>query len=814
MRVRLTYVLGVSGFISLACAVVVCVLIANFIDDRVNTERAMSFGAAETVVQSGVNALRIDLRRMQLYSGQIVARLLASGFHDVADAQVALNRYNQSLFTEWGARLQEPGEVYGFGVSMLFPTSATPRPGESEASRYAFQIIQTYNDPLKNGGFQHVHTYTDVQKAINTFSEVYLDNITGFHEKQYLYDLPLSIEYVLLLYYTGTDFYDSPLPWAASDGNPFWYYNHARVITNTQGAIAVCQTFQSSSQWSDVLRAALRPGVAEHLYLLTENGYVVTSTDVRIQQAITNCAVNETTSTLAATACVNMKFSAFPGLRHVAGQVETWISQKQFIADTEMEDDSGINKIVTFSPAFESGALVLRIVYVGDRPEPDRKTLIVFANMMAFTLLTVVLTFLGVVALLQPLKRAARDMRLLAELEFSAFRDDKDSVVAESNDVLESTNALIVAMESFTRYMSVGLVKHLMHSNEIAAVGTRTMDIVILFTDIVGFTDMCSRLSVNEMMTSFLGRFFDVCSEAVMSTGGTVDKFIGDCVMAFWGAPVPHAHASTAAVCAALHMFHALMHPEHVPATDHDNNVVSNSATKPTKSRHRRAGLRTLDALGDSSSAVSSHHDHISQRSSAVSYFETQVQCQHIIRTRTGINRGEAHVGNVGCEQRLSYTALGDCVNVASRMEALNKQVSEKGCGIVASEAVMEGVHGAVVRRFVGPTMLIGKQTPIDVYSIIGIDDYFLTTAQPTDNAPELSCLRRLRIIAPSVFISDDETELAKAYSAKVQALVAAHGTGSETMALSEAIAASNNHPDPAVLHIIAAAGVITQASK
>jgi hypothetical protein len=74
MRVRLTYVLGVSGFISLACAVVVCVLIANFIDDRVNTERAMTFGAAETVVQSGVNALRIDLRRMQLYTGQLFAR--------------------------------------------------------------------------------------------------------------------------------------------------------------------------------------------------------------------------------------------------------------------------------------------------------------------------------------------------------------------------------------------------------------------------------------------------------------------------------------------------------------------------------------------------------------------------------------------------------------------------------------------------------------------------------------------------------------------------------------------------------------------
>jgi class 3 adenylate cyclase len=813
MRVRLTYVLGVSGFISLACAVVVCVLIANFIDDRVDTERVMTFGAAETVVQSGVNALRIDLRRMQLYSGQIVARLLASGFHDVADAQVALNRYNQTLFTEWGARLQEPGEVYGFGVSMLFPTSATPRPGESEVSRYTFQIIQTYNDPLKNGGFQHVHTYTDVQKAINTFSEVYLDNITGFHEKQYLYDLPLSIEYVLSLYYTGTDFYDYPLPWAASDGNPFWYYNHARVITNTQGAIAVCQAFQSSSQWSDVLRAALRPGVAEHLYLLTESGYVVTSTDVRIQQAITNCAVNETTSTLAATACVNMKFSAFPGLRHVAGQVETWISQKQFIADTEMEDDSGVNKIVTFSPAFESGALVLRIVYVGDRPEPDRKTLIVFANMMAFTLLTVVLTFLGVVALLQPLKRAARDMRLLAELEFSAFRDDKDSVVAESNDVLESTNALIVAMESFTRYMSVGLVKHLMHSNEIAAVGTRTMDIVILFTDIVGFTDMCSRLSVNEMMTSFLGRFFDVCSEAVMSTGGTVDKFIGDCVMAFWGAPVPHAHASTAAVCAALHMFHALMHPEHTTVVNED--LTANAVITPQpKAARRRAGLRALDTTGDAESSHSSQHS--STPSGAQTHRDNDglVQCQHIIRSRSGINRGEAHVGNVGCEQRLSYTALGDCVNVASRMEALNKQVSEKGCGIVASEAVMEGVHGAVVRRFVGPTMLIGKQTPIDVYSIIGIDDDFLTTAQPTDNAPELSCLRRLRIIAPSVFISDDETELAKAYSAKVQALVAAHGTGSETTALSEAIAASNNHPDPAVLHIIAAAGVITQASK
>jgi class 3 adenylate cyclase len=808
MRVRLTYVLGVSGFISLACAVVVCVLIANFIDDRVNTERAMTFGAAGTVVQSGVNALRIDLRRMQLYTGQLLTRILASDFNTVSDPQVALNRYNATLFTEWASRLQSPGEVYGFGVAFLFPT--TPA-----GDQFSIQGLQTYSDPLKNGKFQHVHTYTNTATGINDFSEYGYDNNTGFHLKRKMYDLALWIPHVTTLFHMGDDVYDYPFPWSAEDGNPFWYYSHVRLATSRLRTIAVCQTFQSSSQWSDVLRAALRPGVAEHLYLLTQNGYVVTSTDVRVQEFTRACAAGETSGTTRATACANMKFSAFPGLRHVAGQVETWIAQKQFIADTEMEDDSGINKIVTFSPAFESGALVLRIVYVGDRPEPDRKTLIVFANMMAFTLLTVVLTFLGVVALLQPLKRAARDMRLLAELEFSAFRDDKDSVVAESNDVLESTNALIVAMESFTRYMSVGLVKHLMHSNEIAAVGTRTMDIVILFTDIVGFTDMCSRLSVSEMMTSFLGRFFDVCSEAVMSTGGTVDKFIGDCVMAFWGAPVPHAHASTAAVCAALHMFHALMHPEHTTVVNED--LTANAVITPQpKAARRRAGLRALDTTGDAESSHSSQHS--STPSGAQTHRDNDglVQCQHIIRSRSGINRGEAHVGNVGCEQRLSYTALGDCVNVASRMEALNKQVSEKGCGIVASEAVMEGVHGAVVRRFVGPTMLIGKQTPIDVYSIIGIDDDELTTAKAEDTVrtDELAYLRRLRRVVPSAFVTNQETESAKLYSAKVQALVAAHGTGTENTLLNEAVRASSGQPNPMILEMIATDGVITQTSK
>lgn len=210
-------------------------------------------------------------------------------------------------------------------------------------------------------------------------------------------------------------------------------------------------------------------------------------------------------------------------------------------------------------------------------------------------------------------------------------------IVAISNlKMMREANAKIM-ME---RFLAPELVNELLTAKNLPVSGGKTQNITLLFADIRGFTAMAEKHSP-ERVVEFLNDYLSTMTEIIFAHNGTVDKFIGDAVMAFFGAPRPTGKDEENAMRAAAAMTQALP-------------VIA----------ARHPGMTPL-AIG------------------------------------IGIHTGEAIVGNIGSERRLDYTAIGDAVNLASRIEGLTKQY---GCEIILSEATRlglpaEGLPGMALRE-------------------------------------------------------------------------------------------------------------------
>ena len=153
------------------------------------------------------------------------------------------------------------------------------------------------------------------------------------------------------------------------------------------------------------------------------------------------------------------------------------------------------------------------------------------------------------------------------------------------------------------------------HRGQLAS---ESREITVLFTDIVGFTGIGERLTA-PALAEFLNRHFSMLAECIEAEGGTIDKYIGDSVMAFWGAPDTQPDHAARACRAALAIARRL----------HDDNQ-----------RRTAEGKRP-------------------------------------VRLRIGIHTGPVVVGNIGAPGRINYTAIGDTVNISQRLEQLGKQVDD-----------------------------------------------------------------------------------------------------------------------------------------
>jgi adenylate cyclase len=233
------------------------------------------------------------------------------------------------------------------------------------------------------------------------------------------------------------------------------------------------------------------------------------------------------------------------------------------------------------------------------------------------------------------------------------------SRIREIAQLQHATSLLDNALRSFSFFAPVGIVRTLIESGRPLEPGMEQRFMTVLFSDVEGFTTIAEQLSPSELSQQ-TSRYFEAVTSAIAQEHGTIDKFIGDSVMAFWGAP--------AAV---------------------DDHVFRACAGALRASR--RMERLNLQWARDG---------------------------RRPMRVRLGVHCDTVVVGNVGSPERLSYTVMGDGVNVASRIEGLNKQF---GTSICISENVRDEVAGRVVVRALGRVPVKGRTTEIMVYELLGI---------------------------------------------------------------------------------------------
>jgi adenylate cyclase len=237
--------------------------------------------------------------------------------------------------------------------------------------------------------------------------------------------------------------------------------------------------------------------------------------------------------------------------------------------------------------------------------------------------------------------------------------------------VMDSVELAKTAMRAMGKYVPVDLVRHLYQTRREPVLGGELLEVTLMFTDIKDFTSYAEALAPNALAEA-LGLYLEAMTAAVHATGGTIDKYIGDSVMALWNAPSP----------AADHAF-----------------------------RGCRAALDCLAAT---------------ERLYASAAWDGQPR----FVTRFGLHTDSVMVGHFGAPDRLSYTALGDGVNLASRLEGLNKQY---GTTILVSEAVAEAVRPAFAFRLLDRVAVKGRTMGIRVFELLG---------DPATAAPRLAVAR------------------------------------------------------------------------
>jgi adenylate cyclase len=253
-----------------------------------------------------------------------------------------------------------------------------------------------------------------------------------------------------------------------------------------------------------------------------------------------------------------------------------------------------------------------------------------------------------------PLARVVGEIRHVENFALDQVRRHP-SRLAEIASLSGAIAEMAAGLSAFRKFIPADLVRSLLRQGVEAKPGGSIQELTVMFIDVAGFTGLSERMG--DRVVPVLSRYLDIASEVIVAHGGTIDKFIGDAVMAFWGAPTAQ--------------------PEHALLCC-------------------RAALACRHAIA----AAGVNDDH-----------------GHPLQIRIGINSGRMLVGNIGSELRLNYTVIGDAVNVASRLEGANKHYETQ---ILIGADTKRLIEGAMVTREIDRIAVYGKTEGLAVYELIG----------------------------------------------------------------------------------------------
>jgi class 3 adenylate cyclase len=294
---------------------------------------------------------------------------------------------------------------------------------------------------------------------------------------------------------------------------------------------------------------------------------------------------------------------------------------------------------------------------------------IVQSNTRQLAIAAVSVVLLGVIAgvvfvalLVGPLRRLRHGVDRLAAGDLAVrvpptSRDEVGELTRAFNEMGDSLQQKQRVQNAFGRYVNDYVLNQLLEGPEEEGRGGIEREVTILFADIRGFTHLSEGLKAHKVV-GLLNEIFQLVSDRILERGGTIDKFIGDSVMAYFGAPVSQ--------------------PDH--------------------------GLRAVSAAIDIQKAVSERLRR-SRQPGATPVLPVEIGI--------GIHTGVVVVGNIGSDRRTDFTAVGDAVNVAHRLEKLARPGE-----ILVSEAVQRIVRASARLRFEGERQLSGREEPVHVYSV------------------------------------------------------------------------------------------------
>ncbi len=315
---------------------------------------------------------------------------------------------------------------------------------------------------------------------------------------------------------------------------------------------------------------------------------------------------------------------------------------------------------IVFSSISVKGDIGLGLAVVVDRADITagiyREVLIAGGVAFAFTLMAIVFGIILSSRISRPVSAITRDLAKVAA--FSISRDPTPkSFVREISELGISVDHMKASLRSFGRYVPTDLVRTLLAQGVDAELGGELRCLSIHFSDVENFTTISEGMQPTELVEA-MGRYFELMTGALTRHGGTVDKFMGDGVMAFFNAP------------------------EELPGHE------------------RQACLAALEA-----------------QQLLAEMAQNTPPGQPIFRARIGLGLGEVLVGNIGTPERFAYTLLGDEVNLASRLEGLNKLY---GTRIMASLALAEKAGDEFEWRRLDRVAVKGRHQGTMVCELIG----------------------------------------------------------------------------------------------